>query len=88
MKVEFKSSFVKDFKRVKNENTKNQVMETIDLVERAASLQEIRNIKKLKGGERYYRLRLGDYRLGFVLNKDTLIFVRFLHRKELYRYFP
>ncbi|GIK72728.1 MAG: hypothetical protein BroJett021_17160 [Chloroflexota bacterium] len=38
--------------------------------------------------ERYYRIRVGDYRLGLALEGDTVILVRFLHRKEIYRYFP
>jgi len=36
----------------------------------------------------YYRIRLGDYRIGLVVNEQTVVFVRFLHRREIYRYFP
>ncbi|HEY4721787.1 MAG TPA: type II toxin-antitoxin system RelE/ParE family toxin [Anaerolineae bacterium] len=46
------------------------------------------NIKKLQGGTNYYRIRVGDYRVGLVVESDTVTFVRFLHRKDIYRYFP
>jgi mRNA interferase RelE/StbE len=36
----------------------------------------------------FYRVRIGDYRIGLELAGDELIFVRCLHRKEIYRYFP
>ncbi|WP_202218315.1 type II toxin-antitoxin system RelE/ParE family toxin [Okeania sp. KiyG1] len=48
----------------------------------------MRNIKKLKGEEEYYRIRVGDYRLGIKVNDGIVFFVRILHRKEIYRYFP
>jgi mRNA interferase RelE/StbE len=86
--VEFKSSFVRDLKHIRDKALKERVKETIELVEQAQSFPEIGNVKKLRGGDRYYRIRIGDYRLGLVLEDDTVTFVRFLHRKDLYRYFP
>lgn len=88
MNVQFKSSFARDLKKIREKELKTQVAEVIRQVERANSLQEISELKKLKGGERYYRIRIGDYRIGLMLEQDTVLFVRFLHRKDLYRYFP
>ena len=47
-----------------------------------------RDLKKLSGGGDYYRIRVGDYRTGIALEGETVAFVRCLHRKEIYRYFP
>lgn len=58
------------------------------MIEKAASLDEIHNLKKLKGGGNYFRLRIGDYRVGIALENETVIFVRFLNRKDVYKYFP
>ena len=88
MKLDFKSSFLRDLKRVKDAAVKNQVRNIIRSVEQAKRLQQISNLKKLRYGNRYYRIRIGDYRLGLIVEGDTLIFVRLLHRRELYRYFP
>ena len=65
-----------------------RVRNTIELVEQARNLQEIKNIKKIRGGNRYYRIRIGDYRIGLVLEGDTITFVRFLPRRDIYKYFP
>jgi mRNA interferase RelE/StbE len=88
LKIEFRTSFAKDLKKIKEASVKKQVLAVISAVEQAGDLQEIENVKKLKGAGDYYRIRLGEYRLGLVLDKKTLIFVRFLHRKDIYRYFP
>jgi mRNA interferase RelE/StbE len=56
--------------------------------EQAQDLREIEDLKKLSYRDRYYRIRIGDYRIGLTLEDDIIVFVRFLHRKDLYRYFP
>ncbi len=88
MKVAFRKSFARDLGRVRDNTLRGRVKQTIEEIENAETLREIRNIKKLRGGDGYYRIRIGDYRLGLVLEGDAFIFVRFLHRKDLYRYFP
>lgn len=67
MKVEFNTSFVKDLERVRDASLGNRIRETIEQVERAPTLQELENVKKLRDAERYYRIRIGEYRLGLVL---------------------
>ncbi|MEP0956723.1 type II toxin-antitoxin system RelE/ParE family toxin [Microcoleus sp. FACHB-1515] len=54
----------------------------------ATSLQNISNVKKLKGSDNAYRLRVGDYRIGFTFANDTITFARVHHRSDVYRYFP
>ena len=88
MKVEFRESFVKDLKSVKDKSLLKRAKEVIEAVEEADSLADISNLKKLKGGGKYFRLRVGDYRVGVSLENDAVIFVRFLNRKDIYKYFP
>lgn len=88
MKVEFRKSFVEDLERAANKNLRRKVRQVIEQVEQARTLHEIGGVKKLRGGQGYYRIRIGDHRLGLVVKADTAIFVRFLHRKDVYRYFP
>ena len=40
------------------------------------------------GGIIRYRLKLGDYRIGLALENDIVVFVRFLDRKDIHKYFP
>jgi mRNA interferase RelE/StbE len=88
VKVEFRSSFARDLTEIRDKALLKRVRELIEEVERAKSLTEISNLKKLKGRGDYYRMRIGDYRVGVALDRDTFIFVRFLNRGEIYRYFP
>ena len=88
MKIDFKSSFTKDLKKIKDKDLLQQLKEAIEEVELALNIQAVSNVKQLKGGGRYFRIRIGDYRIGLVKEDDTVAFVRFLHRKEIYRFFP
>jgi mRNA interferase RelE/StbE len=86
---EFKKSFARDLKKkARGTKLRSRIQEIIHEVNNAESLYEIKNIKKLKAEGDYYRIRLGNYRIGLKIKDETVIFVRFLHRNEIYRYFP
>lgn len=42
----------------------------------------------MKGFRNAFRIRIKDYRLGFYLEKDTILISRLLNRKDIYKYFP
>lgn len=89
MKISYTKSFVKDLEGLKGtpafERIKFIAFETIPNTE---TLADLPNLKQLKGVKNAYRIRIGDYRLGFVVEGDTIIIKRVLHRKDIYRYFP
>jgi len=86
--VTFEASFARDLKRLRNKSLLRQVQQLIEQVKAASTLSEIHNLKKMQGYETLYRVRLGDYRLGIEFVDNQVIFVRILHRKDIYRYFP
>jgi len=88
MKVEFLRKFSKDLDEVRPKSTKESVIRIIELMEVVDSLEKIPNIKKLKGHKSAYRVRIGDYRLGFFFENSTILLARILHRKDIYRIFP
>ncbi len=88
MTLEFRASFLKDLNSIRDRSILRRVRETIAEVETASNALEIRNLKKLRTGGRYYRIRLGNYRLGLTIEDNTVSFIRLLHRREVYRYFP
>ncbi|MEO5359262.1 MAG: hypothetical protein H7843_02310 [Nitrospirota bacterium] len=45
-------------------------------------------ISKMKGYEGFYKIRIGDYRIGLYMLPGKVEFRRALHRKEIYRFFP
>jgi mRNA-degrading endonuclease RelE of RelBE toxin-antitoxin system len=51
-------------------------------------LSELSSCKKLSGFKTAYRIRLGNFRIGFFYEKNTVELVRVLDRKNMYKYFP
>ena len=88
MKVSIQSAFEKDALKIKDKKTAQQLNKAIEAFENCNSLKEIPNLKKLKSKGNYYRLRIGNYRLGFKTEKETIVLLRFMDRKEIYKYFP
>jgi mRNA interferase RelE/StbE len=88
VKIEFKTSFLKDISKIKNRTALKQIKDAIEDVEGTEDPKNIAGLKKLKGEDHYYRIRVGEYRLGLSIGGDTWVFVRCLHRKDIYRYFP
>lgn len=89
MKTDFRKSFARDLRRRKNDSDfLDRVKEAIENVELSETTSMITNLKKLKGESSYYRIRFGDYRIGIKIEDDLVIFIRALHRKDIYRYFP
>lgn len=89
MKINYLPTFIKDLKDLKSTSSysviKNLVFTDILAVKQ---LSEINNLKKLKGEYNAYRIRIGDYRIVFFVEEDTITFARVLHRRKFYRYFP
>ena len=88
MKTEFRNSFLRDLRGVRDRQILERIRATIEEIETAESLAAIPQLTRLQGGGNFYRIRVGDYRLGVLIENDSIIFVRCLHRREIYRYFP
>jgi mRNA interferase RelE/StbE len=88
VKTVFKSSFAKDLKSIKSKPVLDAVAQLIERVEAAQTLRPIPDVKKLQAKGNYYRIKLGDHRIGITASKDEITFVRCLNRKDIYRYFP
>jgi mRNA interferase RelE/StbE len=88
MNFEFEKAFVKDFQKLKNKELATAIVEAIKQVSDASNSNEITNLKKLSGYKSAFRIRIGDYRIGITIEKNTVTFVAFAHRKEIYKRFP
>ena len=80
MQIEIRKSAIKDLKQI-SEPFKTKIHNKILELKKFPNLQ---NIKKLTNFEPAYRLRIGDYRVLFDVEDDSLIVGRVLHRKESY----
>lgn len=89
MNVEFDKSFLKSLDNIKDSKILQKVETVILKCESADSLFEIQNIKKLSGFSNYFRIKMGNYRIGFEFaNRNTIRFIILAHRKDIYKKFP
>lgn len=88
MKVEYSKVFLKDIRKITDENLKNDIMKVIVDFKSAQSLSEMSNIKKMRGHSEAYRMRIGKFRLGFYYNGETVELERFVKRETIYKLFP
>ncbi|MCY3506053.1 MAG: type II toxin-antitoxin system RelE/ParE family toxin [Chloroflexi bacterium] len=65
-----------------------KVERIVEQLQRAPSVASVPSVASKRGYANHYRIRVGDYRLGIVVDGDTAILVRFLHRRDIYRHFP
>lgn len=86
MKILYAKSFERDIGAIEHiPEIRKRLCIVIENLKIIDSLREVHGIKKIAGYENYYRMKLGDYRLGLKLSEDSLELIRFLHRKEIYR---
>lgn len=88
MNVVFKKSFLKELLKQKNKGLKSSIANCIIQVESAPNISQIKNLKKLNGYDNFYRIRVGEYRIGIKIENEIVYFVVFEHRKDIYRKFP
>ena len=89
MEIKIDKSFQKDTRRIKDKSILQRIAKTIANIQRAKNLEDIKDLKKIRGTHSMYRIRIGDYRLGIIITDTAVVeFVRCLHRKDIYKYFP
>ena len=87
MNIEIRKSFQKDALKLPPP-AQVHLSKVIDNLYRANKLSELSSCKKLTGFKNAYRVRMGEYRIGFIFENETIELVRVLGRKEIYKYFP
>jgi len=88
MEVQFTNKFSRQLDKIKDRKLIDSVSEKVREVIQADELSQITHLKKLKGYKQFYRIRIGDYRIGLKIEKKTFIFSTIAHRKDIYKHFP
>ena len=86
----FKPLFGHHLKKITDKSLKEEIKQVIRSVEKAKDIRDIPELKKLKGNKRgiFYRIKVGNYRIGVTINRDIVTFVVCLPRKDIYKSFP
>ena len=88
MDVIITKQFEKDTEKELSPKMQLRLADIIEELQKVSKPSEINNIKKLKGFKSAYRVKMGDYRIGFILEDNLIKLSRIMNRKEIYRYFP
>lgn len=88
MKVTYTALFSKDLDKIVDDEVLEKIEQTIEQVKLAKKPLDILHIKKMKNAKNAFRIRVGNYRIGIYLEKDTVIFTRVALRKDIYDIFP
>ncbi|HOJ72202.1 MAG TPA: type II toxin-antitoxin system RelE/ParE family toxin [Syntrophorhabdaceae bacterium] len=88
MKTLYKRTFIRDLSSLP-EQVKEKIQAIVfNEIPNMQDISQISGLKKIRGHKRYYRIKIGDYRIGIEIRENTIVFMRVLHRKDIYRYFP
>ena len=89
MDILYGKRFSKDLDAIHHDaKVKKTLLELIERIRAADSLGDLKDVRKIEGYQGYFRLKVGDYRLGVKAEKNRIELIRFLHRKDIYRRFP
>lgn len=88
MEVKIERSFQEDLQKINQIKLNKKIKILIETCFAASDIKNINGVKKLVGFKNQYRYKMGQYRIGFILKVETIVFVRVLHRKDIYKYFP
>lgn len=89
MIVEFHRRFAKDLAKISAAEVLEKIREVVLQLEETDDLRTVVQLKTLKGGGGYLRIRVGQYRIGLQNTGDgKLVLLRVMHRREIYRNFP
>ena len=73
MDVSYGKRFSKDLDSLRNDKmVRNKLLSLINAIKETDSLKELSGVKKIEGYSDYFRIRLGDYRLGFKAQKNKV----------------
>ena len=88
MKVSLKKAFLKDLEKLPRSAYQKVFHLVFNEIPKTDHIRSVKNVRKITVEKNYYRIRVGHYRIGFEYRGDELVFMRILHRKDIYRYFP
>jgi len=90
MNIVLENKIFKDFDKVNDLlliKVKN-IIDSLSLCNNQKEISEKYDIKKMRWDDYYYRIRIWDFRLWISIKNEDVKIIRFLHRKDIYKFFP
>ena len=85
----YKKSFLKDLAKLPKHHRERVERLAFEDIPKLNNVFATLDIKRIKGYQGYYRIRIGEYRIGCkVGKKNEITFYRVKSRADIYRVFP
>ena len=89
MICQFKKTFLRDLAELPGTYRKRIEKLVFEDIPGMNSLPDKPDIQKMQGYGNYYRIRIGDYRVGCEIETgNSITFYRVKNRKDIYKVFP
>ncbi|NKQ38546.1 MAG: type II toxin-antitoxin system mRNA interferase toxin, RelE/StbE family [Methanosarcinales archaeon] len=85
----YKKKFLKDLTNLPSVYRERIETLVFDEIPELDNIFNIQDLKKIKGYEDYYRIRISNYRIGYKTEAENIIiFYRVKSRNDIYKVFP
>ncbi len=91
MKISYSKQALKEIEGLRDPVAVKGLVRAIRILEEVENLHSLAQVKALAGGGGYFRMRIGNYRMGMRMAdeaNDGVLLLRVMHRREIYRHFP
>ena len=89
MICQFKKTFLRDLAELPAAYRKRIERLVFEEFPEMSNVSDKLDIRKMQGYENYFRIRIGDYRIGCEIKAgNSITFCRVKNRKDIYRVFP
>ncbi len=79
MEIEWDKKAFKELRKIKDKKLQEKIY---DAVSNLVNFSQCRHVKKIKGSENIYRLRIGDWRVIFTVLEEKIIIKGVIRRDE------
>ena len=85
----YKKTFLKDLTKLPSDYQERVEKLVFEDIPQTDNISAIAEMKRMKGYKDYYRIRIGDYRIGCKIERQgEIIFYRVKSRSDIYKIFP
>ena len=85
----YKKTFLKDLTKLPSDYQERVEKLVFEDIPQTDNISAITEMKRMKGYKDYYRIRIGDYRIGCKVERQgKIIFYRVKSRSDIYKIFP
>jgi mRNA interferase RelE/StbE len=88
MEVIITKKFEKYIDKINDKPTLIKTEKIIHAFQAATKWQDIPNIKPMVGFKNFYRIRIGDFRIGIEIQGEKVFFLVLAKRNDIYYLFP